>query len=563
MISKLFKQIFRHKLITGIILLLIISGGYFGYQKLTGDKNTAKYITATIKKDILIISVSGSGQVSVSNQVDIKPKVSGDVVYVGVKNGQEIKAGVLIAQLDTRDAQKAVQGAEVNLADAELTLKNTKGKAEESLATAYENGFNVLTETFKDLSPTMSSIKDIFATLLKSSYSSEENDIDYYQRLVRLYNGDSADLSYWGGGAESKYLNVQAQFDSVQKEYWAISQSSPYNQIDIVLNQTCDITKTLLELVQQANNLIEQYQSLVEKENLMPPISINTSNGQVSQLSDFRSLIVKRVDALSTAKLSLVDKKEAVDKAKLDIETQYLAVEQAEHALSDAKENLSQHYICAPFDGIIAEVNSDIKAGDSILTNTVLATIITKQKIAEISLNEIDVAKIKIGQKANITFDSIEGLNITGEVVEADTLGQVSQGVVTYGVEIAFDTQDERIKPGMSLSVVIITAAKQNALLVPNSAVEQQGGIYYMQVVDDAAAIESNQAATNVSGVIIPASSLRAQQVQVGLSNDIATEIISGLKEGDIVVTRTISSNSNTTQNQSQSNQGQMFKMMR
>ena len=98
--------------------------------------------------------------------------------------------------------------------------------------------------------------------------------------------------------------------------------------------------------------------------------------------------------------------------------------------------------------------------------------LITKQKIAEISLNEVDAAKVKVGQKVTLTFDAIDGLSITGEVSEIDALGTVSQGVVTYGVKIAFDTQDERVKSGMSVSAAIITDVKQNVLLVPNAAVK-------------------------------------------------------------------------------------------
>ena len=87
MFSKIFKKILRHKLIAGIILIIIIAAGYFGYQNLTKDKNPAQYATAVVEKGAIIVSVSGTGQTAVSDQMDIKPKVSGDITYVGVKNG--------------------------------------------------------------------------------------------------------------------------------------------------------------------------------------------------------------------------------------------------------------------------------------------------------------------------------------------------------------------------------------------------------------------------------------------------------------------------------------------
>ena len=59
---------------------------------------------------------------------------------------------------------------------------------------------------------------------------------------------------------------------------------------------------------------------------------------------------------------------------------------------------------------------------------------------------------------------------------QIDAIGTVSQGVVSYNVQITFDTQDSRIKPGMSASVNIITNTQQNVLTVPNSAVKTKKG---------------------------------------------------------------------------------------
>ena len=148
-----------------------------------------------------------------------------------------------------------------------------------------------------------------------------------------------------------------------------------------------------------------------------------------------------------------------------------------------------------------------------------------------------------------LTFDAIEDLNITGEVGEIDAIGTVSQGVVTYNVKIVFDTQDDRVKPGMSVSAVVITDARQDVLLVSNSAVKSTNGTSYVEVVD-ALSLPKETSLTGTAGVILK-NPPRQQQVTVGLSNDTDTEITEGLKEGDLVVSRTVSSSSvNSTQTQ-------------
>jgi HlyD family secretion protein len=173
----------------------------------------------------------------------------------------------------------------------------------------------------------------------------------------------------------------------------------------------------------------------------------------------------------------------------------------------------------------------------------VVATIVSAKKIADISLNEVDVSKISVGNKATLTFDAIEGLNISGEVTEIDQVGTVTQGVVTYNVKIVFDTDDIRIKPGMSVSAAIITEVKSNVLTVPNGAIKSSGGTSYVLVFDP-------PLAAGTSGPVGIASALAPieKTVEVGTSNDTETEILSGISEGQQVVSRTISATAASSQ---------------
>jgi hypothetical protein len=160
--------------------------------------------------------------------------------------------------------------------------------------------------------------------------------------------------------------------------------------------------------------------------------------------------------------------------------------------------------------------------------------LVTQQKLAELSLNEVDVAKVKVGQKATLTFDAIEDLSLTGVVAEVESLGTVSQGVVSYKVKINFDTQDEQVKSGMSVSAAIIIDVHQDVLTVPNAAIKNQGTTYYIETL--------NNPSAEVAGVqgVTSASAPQQQTVEVGLADDTSTEIILGLQEGDHVISRTI-----------------------
>jgi HlyD family secretion protein len=249
--------------------------------------------------------------------------------------------------------------------------------------------------------------------------------------------------------------------------------------------------------------------------------------------------LVNAERTIKELELSLADMKAGAD--EFDIRAKKIVIQQKEDALLDAKQTLSDHYIRAPFGGVVADVG--VKKGDTVSSGTVVATVISDQRLAEVSLNEVDAAGVSVGQKVVFSFDAVEGLSLTGKVAEVDTLGTVTQGVVTYNIKIAFDTQDDRVKPGMSVSANIITDVRPDVLTVSNSAVKIQDGAKYVELFESLPeGITEEQAA---QGTVLAVSPL-IKQAETGVSNDTKTEITSGVKEGSWVISRTISSNSNT-----------------
>ncbi len=605
-------------------MVLIIAGGYFGYQKLAKNKSTTQYVTAAVEKGTLVVSVSGSGQVSVSDQVDIKPKVSGEVISANLKNGREVKSGNILVQIDSSDAQKSIRDAETSLESAKLSLEKlkqpaddlstlqsensltsardnlaklklsqqtdyetaqeSKQKAQDDLEKAYEDGFNNVANAFLDLPDIMTGLRDM---LLSNTFSTSQSNIDYYTDAIVKINYDEKEQAYqYRNDANNKYQIARQAYDKNFQDYKSASRFSEKSVFESLINQTYETTKNIADVVKSANNLVQFYRDTFTEKNFRPhalsDTHLSSLNAYTSKTNSYLSSLLSAQRTIQTDKETItnaernlkemdqnnplsfaaaeatVKEREAslaklkADPDPLDIRSQELTIKQREDSLLDAKEKLVDYSVRAPFDGILTSV-ANIKKGDSVSSGTVAATLITKQKLAEITLNEVDVAKVKEGQKVTLTFDAVEGLSISGEVAEVDTLGTVSQGVVTYKIKIGFDTQDERVKPGMSLSAAIITDVKQDALLAPNSAVKSQGDARYVEVMAD----------NNTT---------RRQTVEVGLSNDTITEITSGLKEGEKIVVRTstattsttTSNNSSGTQNrQSAPGGGDIFRMLR
>jgi RND family efflux transporter MFP subunit len=610
------KKIFQHKLKAIFIFILIILVSYFGYTKIFKKNNEIRYVLAKVEKGTIVVSVSGSGQISAENQMDIKPKVSGNVVYLGVKNGQEVKEGTLIVQLDTKDAQKAVRDAETNLENAKLALEKlkkppdelsllqaedaliqakdyleklklsqkiaydkaleAKKNAEDNLLKAYEDGFNTVMNTFLDLPVIISGLEDI---LFKNTIDSNLTNIDWYVNQTDSLNRVKAELY-----RDNVYLNYYSVKDAYNKNFDNYKKSSRYSDsqtIESLISETIETTKGISELVKIAKSLIDLTKEVMEQKNLAIPSQVsthqtslesytNTTNTRLSSLLNAKNSIetykqaksnaerdLQQLDKnqpieLKAAEQSIKEKEEALAKLKrgpdeLDIKSAELSVKQKENALLDAKEKLADYFIRAPFDGIVA--NFETKKGDSISPSTIICSLITKQKIAEISLNEIDAAKVKIGQKATLTFDALPDLTLTGKVVEIDTIGTVSQGVTSYGVKISLDTDNENIKPGMSVNAEIIIEAKPDVLVVPNSAIKTQNNNRYVELIEAKEEIK-NKLKIGTPIVLPKEVQIKNQVIEIGSSGETLTEVLSGIKEGDIIVSSKITQSKQINQTQ-------------
>lgn len=197
---------------------------------------------------------------------------------------------------------------------------------------------------------------------------------------------------------------------------------------------------------------------------------------------------------------------------------------QAQAALNSAWLSYIQlsSVITAPISGRVSGLT--LTPGLPINGEGALGTIVLEQGQPQVNVNltEIDVTKVAPMQKVTLTLDAFPDKTFTGKIVAINTNGSVSSGVTTYPATIAFDTALNNIYPNMAVNARIITNIRENVLLVPSAAVQMSNGESSVRVMRD------NQM-TQVA-------------VETGDSNDTRAEIISGINEGDLVITGTTGS---------------------
>lgn len=224
--------------------------------------------------------------------------------------------------------------------------------------------------------------------------------------------------------------------------------------------------------------------------------------------------------------------------AEAKYKNQQNQITQAQASLSSAwlSYQLTSPIVTAPTDGKVSDLiyEAGMVIGDSSGSNTSknkVAVIKTESfPVGKFTVSEMDVSKIKPGQKATIIVDALPNKTYTGEVIAVDKTGEVSSSVVSYPLTIRFDDKAAEVLPNMSATAKIIINKKVNALTVPSSAIITQDNLTYVRV------LKNNQP------ILVP--------VETGITSETKTEIISGLSKNDKVI---ISSNLNSTSTSSQS----------
>jgi HlyD family secretion protein len=179
--------------------------------------------------------------------------------------------------------------------------------------------------------------------------------------------------------------------------------------------------------------------------------------------------------------------------------------------------------LTSSIDGVVTSIN--VEEGEKITSGTQAiggggTTIMTVADLSEMivkaSINEVDVIKLKKGQEVKIGFDAIRGIVYRGKVRRISPSGTEEENLVVYPVEVEILDPDDRIRPGMTADLDIIIAEANNALCIPKHAVMSREG--------------KNMVLVKEQGKVIPKS------VITGISNEINTEIKSGLQEDDTVL---------------------------
>lgn len=290
------------------------------------------------------------------------------------------------------------------------------------------------------------------------------------------------------------------------------------------------------------NTVVKKGQIIAEldKTNLISELNTAKANLSSAQSSlNYESANYKRYATLFKKGLVSADEYES---AKLNFEKAKDQVAQSREMVQKAQTNLSYAIITSPIDGVV--ISKSVEEGQTVAASYATPELFTiakdlKDMQVVANVDEADIGNVKEGERVSFTVDAYPNDTFEGVVKQVRQEATTTNNVVTYEVVISAPNSELKLKPGLTANVTIYTAERQNVLCVSTKALRftpTQDLIKGCKIVDCKG---KNKVWTREGNTF------KAHAVQIGMSDGIHTEILSGVSKGLEIITDAKAANGN------------------
>jgi HlyD family secretion protein len=481
----------KRMLIVLIALLLIGAGGLAYYQLayLPAQQSAAaapQTQTATIRRGDLTLYASGTGTLVAHSEAAFGFNTSGQVTKVNVKVGDVVEADQVLAELESSSATLAYEQAK--RAIDELTSPIAVATAQEVVATANDT-----------LATTRASLEYLISPAVlkwEEKLANAQKALDAAKAAASA--SPSAENDQKVKDAEAAAALAQASLEVAQRDYPAYVKAT-------FTESVTDPRTGEVKIVYYKDENGNRYT------NIYTPSETDIASARAAY--DLAKATLEEAQIYLTAISSGEIPDRATGSALANFET-------ASENLVSAQDELDNTKLTAPILGTIMSL--DFQVGDYVSNGASAATISDlTQPTLDVYFDESDWNSIKVGNKAEATFDILSSRTFSGQVT------QVNPGLTTQGntsavrATIQLDAVDEtfNLPLGTSVSVDVIGGQATNAILVPIEALHQSDGKYFVYVLVNGQSVE--------------------RAVEIGLQDTLYAEVLSGLEADEVVVTGT------------------------
>ena len=515
----------KKKLIKVVVILLvtaIVAGTVFIWKshkaKAAAAAATAEN-TATVEKRSISSQLSSSGTLEAKDTYSITSMVEGEVISANFEEGDQVEKDQVLYEID-----RSSMDTDLNSAQNSVTRSQT----------SYEDALDDYNQAVSDYSGNTYKATD--TGYIKELYVSVGDKVSGNTKLADIYSDDLMEIRIPFLSGETELIpvgstavltlvdsgeQIEGTVKAVANREENLSGGRLVKYVTITVNNPGGLTTTTAASAQ-----IGEF--VRSEEGTFKASTDTTMNADLAVNVEVEELLVHEGDYVTketpifrmtsrTAEKLMRNYKDALDKAQESVES-------AQSKLESTQDNYDNYTITAPISGQV--ITKNFKVGDNITKNTssttTLATIYDLSSLTfKMSIDELDIQSVKVGQKVTVTADAFEGQTFSGTVTNVSLESTYSNGVSTYPVTVTMD-EEGNLLPGMNVDGVITLEEANDVLTIPVDALMRGNQVY---IKDDSVKEQNGP---------VPAG-FKAVEVETGLTNDSYVEIKSGLSEGDTV----------------------------
>ena len=484
------------------VVIAIVAGCVSSLTKNVNSQLSGSYLVASAQRQDLTVSVSGTATLQPADSYNVTTLLSGDIVSAPFEEGDLVTKDTLLYAMDSSDAQDSMDRAQISVQQAQLSYQ----QAQEALhPTATLSG--TISEVYVHNGDSVNA-----GTELARIVASTELSIDFlfpFAAPTDFYVGQTATVFVDG------YAGSQAgTVTSVSNSTAITSNGKPSVSVRVRLNNPGAVSDAYT-----ASAVIGNYTSYGQAAVSMPASSVvyASGSGTVNGFAKLAGSTVSKGEVLCTVESETI--RDQIENARLNLQSAQLSA-------GTASDTVDDYNIKSPIAGTVIE--KSFKAGDKVdgASSGTLAVIYDLSYLKlEMAVAELDIGKVEVGQRVEITADALEGQTFEGVVDKVSINGTTANGFTNYPVTVVIEDYGD-LKPGMNVSAQIIGEEIPNALCIPVDAVDRGNTV----------TVPGPGALNDAGTAVVDVTKLETREVTLGRNDDEYIEVTGGLEEGDIVL---------------------------
>ena len=500
-----------------IIALVVLGGGFLIFRSQNGNEE----VTYTVASEDIESVVELTGTVSSVDRADLSFEVPGTVQSVQVEDGDQVSEGQILATLslgtlvsERNRAFAGIAAAESDVASARAALAITVGQNQGTFSNIQSAQANLMQVTAEQNTLVANAEQALLNASLQA-YATEGNRNSPIPTITGTYLSDETgeyriDLyrSSTGSGYSARYTGLENGVLSFE----AFDSATPLGSRGLFISLPEPTTNSY-----GTQSQIEYRIPVPNPSGATYQTAFNTLNqakATRNRTIEQAQAEVERFKAEENGQTSVSSAQERQAAAR--VQSALAALQQAQASAQSVNSQIEEHTLRAPFAGIVAA--SNLAIGETVSTSSPVVTVISDGDFeVELSVPEIDVAKIEEGMVTTITLDAYDGSQWPGVVSDIDVISTLVEGVPVYRTTVTITEPDNRIRVGMNARASITTDSKDDVIVIPRRFIETNSGKSFT-TVKTTDGYEERSITTGISGA--------GDQI----------EITSGLKAGEIVV---------------------------